>query len=105
MTVPLDDVFAALAEPTRRALFERLCRHGPDTATNLAAGLPVTRQAVVKHLQVLTDAHLLTPARHGREVRYEADAGQLDGAVAWMQRTGETWERRLGRLRRRFSDT
>ncbi len=102
MNPPLDDVFAALAEPTRRALFERLCRHGPDTATNLAIGLPVSRQAVVRHLQVLAGAHLLLSQREGREVRYQAQPAGLGDAVSWMQRTGAAWDRRLARLERRF---
>lgn len=97
----LDDVLGALADPTRRSLFERLATDGPDTATHLAVGLPVTRQAVVKHLQVLSGAGLLTAERDGREVRYRADPRAMDDAVAWMVRTGAEWDRRLGRLRRR----
>ena len=62
MSDRLDGVLAALADPTRRSLFEALLARGPETATNLAGGLPVTRQAVVKHLQVLADAGLLTLA-------------------------------------------
>jgi DNA-binding transcriptional ArsR family regulator len=101
----LDDVLGALADPTRRSLFERLAAGGPDTATHLADGLPVTRQAVVKHLQVLASAGLLTSAREGREVRYRAEPGALDDAVAWMVRTGAAWDRRLDRLRRRVDAT
>jgi DNA-binding transcriptional ArsR family regulator len=97
----LDDVLGALADPTRRSLFERLATGGPDTATHLAVGLPVSRQAVVKHLQVLSGAGLLTAERDGREVRYRADPRAMDDAVAWMVRTGAEWDRRLGRLRRR----
>jgi DNA-binding transcriptional ArsR family regulator len=97
----LDDVLGALADPTRRSLFERLATDGPDTATRLAVGLPVSRQAVVKHLQVLSGAGLLTAERDGREVRYRADPRAMDDAVAWMVRTGAEWDRRLGRLRRR----
>jgi DNA-binding transcriptional ArsR family regulator len=96
----LDDVFAALADPTRRQLFERLRREGPESATRLAVGLPVSRQAVVKHLQVLADAGLASSARDGREVRYAAEPAPLNGAVDWMVRTGAAWDRRLERLRR-----
>jgi DNA-binding transcriptional ArsR family regulator len=99
----LGAVLAALAEPTRRSLFTRLVAGGPATATHLADGLPVTRQAVVKHLQVLCDAGLLSAQRHGREVRYEAVPGALDGAVAWMVEAGAAWDRRLGRLRERVA--
>jgi DNA-binding transcriptional ArsR family regulator len=97
----LDGVFSALADPTRRGLYERLLAGGPDTATNLVEDLPVSRQAVVKHLQVLSGAGLLTAERAGREVRYRADPRAMDDAVAWMVRTGAEWDRRLGRLRRR----
>jgi DNA-binding transcriptional ArsR family regulator len=96
----LDGVLGALADPTRRSLFERLVSGGPDTATNLAHDFPVSRQAVVKHLQVLTNAGLVEPRRDGREVRYAVEPGGLDEAVAWIVRTGEAWDRRLDRLRR-----
>jgi DNA-binding transcriptional ArsR family regulator len=97
----LDDVLGALADPTRRSLFERLATGGPDTATRLADGLSVTRQAVVKHLQVLADAGLATSEREGREVRYRAEPAALADAVEWMVDTGAAWDRRLSRLRTR----
>jgi DNA-binding transcriptional ArsR family regulator len=100
----LDHVFAALADPTRRGLLERLVASGPDTATNLVAGLPVTRQAVVKHLRVLAAAGLVAPERHGREVRYAVSTDPLNPAVEWMMATGAHWDRRLDRLRRRLED-
>ncbi|HKA05036.1 MAG TPA: metalloregulator ArsR/SmtB family transcription factor, partial [Acidimicrobiales bacterium] len=99
----LDDVFGALADPTRRHLYERLVTDGPDTATNLVEDLPVSRQAVVKHLQVLSEAGLVSSERHGREVRYEATPGPLDPAVGWMVSTGAHWDRRLDRLRQRVA--
>jgi DNA-binding transcriptional ArsR family regulator len=98
----LDAVFGALADPTRRGLFERLLAGGPDTATNLVAGLDVSRQAVVKHLQVLADAGLVAPRRQGREVRYAATPEALIDAVGWMAATGAQWDRRLDRLRSRL---
>ncbi|HVX17637.1 MAG TPA: metalloregulator ArsR/SmtB family transcription factor [Acidimicrobiales bacterium] len=101
----LDEVLGALADPTRRALFERLVREGPDTATRLAGDLPISRQAVVKHLQVLAAADLVTTERRGREVRYEADAAALGPANAWFTATGVAWDRRLGRLRERVRRT
>jgi DNA-binding transcriptional ArsR family regulator len=97
----LDGIFAALSDPTRRALLERLTR-GPDTATNLVGDLPMSRQAVVKHLQVLADAGLVQAERHGREVRYAPTPASLDGAVDWMVRAGAAWDARLNRLRARF---
>ena len=62
-----DQVFSALSDPTRRQLFTRLADGGPATATQLAAELPVTRQAVVKHLEALRAAELVTSARKGQD--------------------------------------
>ena len=98
----LDHVFGALADPTRRGLLHRLVHDGPDTATNLVEGLPVTRQAVVKHLQVLAEAGLVTAERHGREVHYAATPEPLAPAVEWMVEAGAQWDRRLERLKARF---
>lgn len=103
MSERLDDVLGALADPTRRSLFERLSAQGPDTATNLSVGMPVSRQAVVKHLQVLSDAGLLSSERVGREVRFEADPDGLAVAGEWIAEAGVAWDRRLGRLRGRVS--
>ncbi|HEX6785608.1 MAG TPA: helix-turn-helix transcriptional regulator [Acidimicrobiales bacterium] len=100
MTDPLDALFDALADPTRRRLLRRLVEDGPDTASRLAADLPVTRQAVVKHLQGLVEAGLATPERHGREVRYRATPAPLAQAVGWLLATGAQWDERLGRLDR-----
>jgi DNA-binding transcriptional ArsR family regulator len=97
----LDQVLAALADPTRRSLFARLTAAGPTSATRLADGLPVTRQAVVKHLQVLAGAGLLSPERNGREVLYRAEPEVMDEAVRWMLDAGAAWDRRLDRLRSR----
>jgi DNA-binding transcriptional ArsR family regulator len=99
----LDGVFGALADPTRRRLYERLVASGPDTATNLVEDLPVTRQAVVKHLQVLADAGLVSSERRGREVRYAASPEPLTPALGWMVATGARWDRRLDRLRQRLA--
>jgi DNA-binding transcriptional ArsR family regulator len=100
----VDAVFAALADPTRRRLLGRLARRPSATATELAASEPVTRQAVVKHLQSLSDAGLVAPSREGREVRYAVTAAPLEDAVGWMVTVGAKWDRRLDRLRRRFDD-
>jgi DNA-binding transcriptional ArsR family regulator len=100
--VPIDEVFAALADPTRRSLFGRLVDDGPATATRLADDVPVSRQAVVKHLQVLAAAGLLAPEREGREVRWTPRPGGLDDAVAWMVHAGASWDRRLARLDQRL---
>ena len=95
----LDAVFSALADPTRRGLVARLVQEGPHTATDLARDMPMTRQAVVHHLQALGDAGLVDASREGREVRYRATPEPLSEAVAWMLGTGVSWDRRLDRLR------
>jgi DNA-binding transcriptional ArsR family regulator len=97
---PLDDLFGALADPTRRRLLERLIHEGPHTATQLAAGEAVTRQAVVKHLLALAEVGLVASERHGREVRYRATTGPLADVVDWLRGAGGAWDRRTARLRR-----
>ncbi len=96
---PLDELFAVLADPTRRAVLERLVHDGPQTATTLADHFPTTRQAIVKHLRVLADAGLVVPERDGREVRYIATTERLADAVNWLLDASRSWDRRLGRLR------
>lgn len=83
-------------------MFEELLERGGASATQLAAGADVTRQAVVKHLQVLAAAGLAVAERSGREVRYRAIPGALHDAAAWMVDAGAAWDRRLARLRRKL---
>lgn len=97
-----DAVFAALADPTRRGLLGTVAERGPVTATELADDLPITRQAVAKHLRVLGDAGLVTPRREGRETRYEARPEPLREVTDWVDTVGAAWDRRLGRLRRQL---
>ena len=97
---PVDELFGALADPTRRRLLEQLIHDGPHTATQLATGLPVTRQAIVKHLQALTAANLVAAERCGREVRYRATTEPLATVVEWLRGTSAAWDRRSDRLRR-----
>jgi DNA-binding transcriptional ArsR family regulator len=78
---PLDQLFGALADPTRRALLQRLVHDGPDTASHLSEQFPVTRQAILKHLQALAAAGLVATDRVGREVRYRATTERLADAV------------------------
>ena len=98
--VGVDDVFAALGDPGRRSLVEAVAARGSATATELAADLPVTRQAVAKQLSALADAGLLRATRAGRETRYEVTPEPLDDAVAWMVEVGGRWDERLGALQR-----
>ena len=94
-------VFEALADPTRRAVLRDVAERGPLTPTELAAALPVTRQAVAKHLGVLQGAGLVTPERQGRETRYTATPGPLTEAGAWLTQAGQAWDGRLARLAQR----
>ena len=96
----LDGVFEALGDPGRRALVEAVAARGDATATELAAGLPVTRQAVSKQLATLTDAGLLRSTRSGRETRYAVTPEPLGDAVAWMVEVGAAWDKRLALLGR-----
>ena len=96
----IDNVFAALGDPGRRALVEAVAARGNATATELAAELPVSRQAVAKQLTTLADAGLLHATRAGRETRYEVTPGPLEDAVAWMVDVGARWDDRLAALQR-----
>jgi DNA-binding transcriptional ArsR family regulator len=103
---PSDDragaVFGALSDPTRRALLAAVAQHPATTATELAAQLPITRQAVIKHLGALTDAGLLERTRAGREVHYQFTPEPLSDAVDWMAAVGAEWDDRLAVLRRQL---
>ena len=96
----VDDVLAALADPTRRRVLDVLAARGEATATAVAAELPVSRQAVVKHLAVLDAAGLVSGGRAGREVRYSVRSQQLDAAARWMAGVAAEWDRRLETIRR-----
>jgi DNA-binding transcriptional ArsR family regulator len=91
-------VFAALADPTRRELLRALAADGTLTASRLAGELPMTRQAVAKHLAALRDAGLVDAHRVGRETRYEVTPAPLTDAIAWMAEVGGAWDERLRRL-------
>lgn len=96
----VDDVLVALADPTRRRLLELLAARGEVTATALAQELPVTRQAVVKHLAVLDAAGLVAGHKVGREVRFAVRPATLDATARWMAALAAEWDRRLARIKR-----
>ena len=96
----VDLVFAALADPTRRQLLEALGRRPPCSATTLAELVPVSRQAVAKHLTVLRDSRLVTSHRAGKEVLFTVCPEELAAAGSWMTRLAATWEERLDLLKR-----
>jgi DNA-binding transcriptional ArsR family regulator len=93
-----EQVFAALGDPTRRAVLALVGRRGPLTATELAERLPVSRQAVMKHLDLLRTAGLVASEKEGRAVRYVLRAEPLEDAAAWMAHVGSAWDRRLAAL-------
>lgn len=95
----VDAVFGALADPTRRRLLTEISAQ-PATATELAGDLPISRQAVVKHLSALADAGLLERERAGREVRYRVTPAPLSDAVSWIAEVGSQWDDRLLALAR-----
>ena len=94
-----DDLWAALGDPTRRRLLDLLLADGSATATSLSRGMPVTRQAVAKHLGVLERAELVVPHKDGREVQYVVNEAQFARAVAQLAAVGDAWDARLRRIK------
>jgi DNA-binding transcriptional ArsR family regulator len=95
-----DTVFAALADPTRRAILQLVVDEGPVSATAVAGRLPISRQGVAKHLGVLREAGLVRAERCGRETQFEASLSPLDVVSTWVDDVGAAWDRRLDRLGR-----
>jgi len=98
--VSLDAVFFALSDETRRGVVQRLLATETLTATELAGELPITRQAVSKHLAALSDAGLVRGRREGRETRYALSPAPLGDASAWLETVGREWDGRLAALTR-----
>src|SRR5687768_6395182 len=90
-----DAVFGALADGTRRRLLALLGERGEATATDLAREVPVTRQAVQKHLGTLSGAGLVSARRSGREVLYRPTPAPMSEAMAWMAEVGAQWDGQL----------
>lgn len=102
MSDTVSQVFAALSDPTRRGLYEQLLESPTGfTATELALNATVSRQAIVKHLQVLSLAQLATSHREGREVRYFAASSAAASASTWLNERAVAWDRRVEELERR----
>ena len=100
MTVAIDDdLWSAIGDPTRRQLVDLLLADNGGTATSLSDQLPVTRQAVAKHLAVLDRAGLVHVTPSGREMRYRVDDVQLARAVAQLALVGSMWDARLRRIK------
>jgi DNA-binding transcriptional ArsR family regulator len=95
-----EELWAAVAEPGRRRLLDVLLARGEATATTLASELPITRQAVTKHLAVLERVGLVEARRHGREVRYTVRPERLDAAAQAMAQVAARWDGRLRAIKR-----
>ena len=99
--VDVGAVFSALADPTRREVVRSLAERPGLTASHLAGELPISRQAVSKHLNALSGAGLVSARREGRETRYTLTPAPLADAMMWMTEVGAEWDERLARLARR----
>jgi len=95
-----DALWSAVGDPTRRRMLDLLLADSGGTATSLSEQLPVTRQAVAKHLGVLDRVGLVNVTPAGRERRYEVDEAQLARAVAQLSSVGATWDARLQRIKK-----
>jgi DNA-binding transcriptional ArsR family regulator len=95
-----DDLWSAIGDPTRRQLLDLLLADGSATATTLASRLPVTRQAVAKHLGVLDRVGLVHGTTTGREKRFRVDEAQLARAAAELETVGSAWDARLQRIKK-----
>ncbi len=99
----VSSVFAALADPTRRVLFDQLLKNPQGlSATELARVADVSRQAIVKHLQALVHAGLSTSHRDGREIRYVAVIDGMDHASSWLDERTLAWATRRAALEERI---
>ena len=96
----MTEVLAALADPTRWQVLNLLAAQGDGTATTVAAELPVSRPAVVKHIGVLDRAGLVTGRRRGREMRYEVRPERIEETARWMAALAFEWDARLAAIKR-----
>jgi DNA-binding transcriptional ArsR family regulator len=99
----MSEPFFALADPTRRAILDRLRSVGPLSLTAIAEELPITRQAVTKHLRALQAGGLIRSRMVGRERIHTLDAGPLKGIEEWLRPYSEEWDRRLERLEKHLA--
>ena len=100
MAAPAEELFAALADPTRWRVLTLLAERGEGTATTLAGELPVSRVAVVKHLAVLDRVGLVEGRRRGREVRYTVRPERLSATAAQLATIASQWDARLAAIKR-----
>jgi DNA-binding transcriptional ArsR family regulator len=98
-SINTEELVAAVTEPTRRQMLDLLLERGESTATALADSLPITRQAVSKHLAVLTRVGLVSGKKSGREMRYRLDVERLDRTTRSLSELAATWDQRLMRIK------
>ena len=99
-TEPDDDLWAAIADPSRRRVLDLLVQRGEASASWLAGQVPFTRQAVSKHLVVLEQSGLISRRKLGREVLYRVNADRLDQATRAMAELAAEWDQRLNAIKR-----
>ena len=97
--VDTEALVAAVTEPSRRQMLDLLLERGESTATTLADSLPITRQAVSKHLAVLTRVGLVAGEKSGREMRYRLNVERLDRATRSLSELAAAWDQRLMRIK------
>jgi DNA-binding transcriptional ArsR family regulator len=97
---PDDDLWSAIADPSRRRVLDLLIQYGEASASWLAGQVPFSRQAVSKHLAVLEQAGLISRRKQGKEVLYRVEAGRLDQATTAMADVARQWDRRLEAIKR-----
>jgi DNA-binding transcriptional ArsR family regulator len=95
-----DELWSAIADPSRRRVLDLLVSHGDVSASWLASQVPFTRQAVSKHLAILEETGLVRRRKQGREVLYQVDAARLDQATQAMADLAARWDQRLGAIKR-----
>ena len=97
---PGDELWSAIADPSRRRVLDLLVRGGEATASSLALQVPFTRQAVAKHLAILESTGLVTRRKDGREVLFRVDPDRLDDASRAMTQVANDWDQRLRMIKR-----
>lgn len=100
-----EGVFGALADPTRRRVLTLVARQGPASASSMVEHLPVTRQAIARHLAVLSEAGLVRGRRRGHQVQFELVPETLSATADWLRQIGAEWDDRLARLKVYLADT
>lgn len=100
----METIFSAVADPTRRQILDRLRAHGPLSVKQLSTPLPISRQGVTKHLDILLKAGLVEMRRIGRERMHFLNPQPLQELESWLQPYSESWDRRLTRLQQHLED-